>query len=75
MAARNPSNTSIGVPPGLASLLTMIGGTELISTALATRPLPYWATYRATSPPPVEWPTWIASRRPRCSVSAATSAA
>jgi hypothetical protein len=32
------SSISIGVPLGLVSLLTMIGVTALISTALATRP-------------------------------------
>ena len=32
------SNTSIGTPSGLLSVLTMIGATALTSTALATRP-------------------------------------
>src|SRR5215813_4446486 len=49
-----PSKTSIGNPPGLLGVFTIIGGTAAIRTALATRPLPCRATYRATSRPPVE---------------------
>ena len=37
-AARKPSNTDSGVPPGLLSFCTITGGTASISTALATRP-------------------------------------
>ena len=36
---RKPSKTSIGRPPGLAGVFTMIGGTAPMSTSLATRPL------------------------------------
>jgi hypothetical protein len=36
-----PSNTSIGRPPGLAAVFTMMGGTAPISTALATRLVPW----------------------------------
>jgi hypothetical protein len=34
------SNTSIARPPGFLSDFSMIGGTALISAALAARPLP-----------------------------------
>jgi hypothetical protein len=37
-AARKPSNTSSGRPPGLFAVFSMIGGTAPIRTALATRP-------------------------------------
>jgi hypothetical protein len=37
-------NLEIGNPPGLASVLSMIGGTAPISTALATRPFSARAT-------------------------------
>src|SRR5262245_59926529 len=50
----------------------MSGGTAPTSTSLATRPLPWQATYRVASPPPVECPMWTASRRPRCSTTVAT---
>jgi hypothetical protein len=43
----------------------------LISTAFEARPFANFATYRVTSPPPVEWPMWIAF----CSSSAVTTAA
>ena len=36
-----PSNTSIGRPSGLAAVFSMIGGTAAISTALATRFVPW----------------------------------
>ena len=35
------SNTSIGSPPGLASVLSISGGTEASRTALATREVPW----------------------------------
>jgi hypothetical protein len=38
--ARKPSNTEIGRPPGLADVFSISGGTEAISTALATRLVP-----------------------------------
>ena len=41
--------------PGQMRQLVM-GGTALMRTSFATRPLPWRATYRAASPPPVEWP-------------------
>ena len=37
-AARKPSKTSIGVPPGFLSDFTMMGGTAPMSTAFDTRP-------------------------------------
>ncbi|MNT76936.1 hypothetical protein D3C72_2159980 [compost metagenome] len=40
-AWRMPSNTSSGRPPGLASVLSISGGTAEISPALATRPVPW----------------------------------
>src|SRR6266436_9216668 len=52
-AERSLSNSSIGVPPGLAAVFGISGGTALISTALATRWVPCLPRYRATSPPPV----------------------
>ena len=39
-AARKPSNTSIGMPPGLDADLTRTGGTAPISTSFAVRFLP-----------------------------------
>ena len=36
--ARSPSKTSIGRPPGLAGVFSIIGGTAPISTSFATRP-------------------------------------
>jgi hypothetical protein len=39
----NPSKTLLGSPPGLASVCTINGGTELISTAVATRLSPWRA--------------------------------
>src|SRR6478609_2993862 len=55
-ALRKPSNTSIGKPPGLTAVLSMIGGTAPMSTAFETRFVPCRPMNRATSPPPVEWP-------------------
>ena len=70
-----PSKTSIGVPSGLPSDLTMIGGTAPAVITLATRPLPCCAAYRTTSPPPVEWPTRTRSFRSSVSISSARSLA
>ncbi len=58
LTGRLPSKTSIGVPSGLPSVFSISGGMAATRTALATRPAgwPCRATYRATSPPPVEWP-------------------
>ena len=39
--ARMPSNTSIGRPPGLSAVFNISGGTAPISTALATRSVPW----------------------------------
>ena len=39
--ARIPSNTSIGMPPGLAAVFSISGGTAPISTAFATRLVPW----------------------------------
>jgi hypothetical protein len=54
------SNAAIGRPPGLASVWSISGGTAPINTAAATRAVPWRPMYRATSPPPVECPTWMA---------------
>jgi hypothetical protein len=40
-AARIPSNVSIGRPPGLAAVFSISGGTAPISTAFATRDVPW----------------------------------
>jgi len=39
--ARIPSNASIGKPPGLAAVFSISGGTAPMSTALATRLVPW----------------------------------
>jgi hypothetical protein len=39
-AARIWSNAAFGVPPGLATVFSINGGTAPISTTLATRPVP-----------------------------------
>src|SRR6266704_4940529 len=70
-----PSTTSFGTPSGFLSDFMKVGGIALMSTAFDTRPLPCRATYRVTSPPPVEcpictvflrssaWTTWQHLRR------------
>ena len=58
-----PVEDLIGSPPGLAVVFSMIGGTAPISTALVTRLCRGARCKRATSPPPVEWPTMTASFR------------
>src|SRR5262245_47274283 len=58
--ARSWWNISIGKPPGLAAVLSMSVGMAPTSTALATHLVPQRPMCRATSPPPVEWPTWNA---------------
>ena len=73
--ARMPSKTSMGSPPGYASVFSMIGGTAPINTAFATRDVPWRPIYRATSPPPVEWPTSVASLRSSFSIRVARSSA
>jgi len=44
IASRILSNTSIGRPSGLAAVFSMIGGTAAMSTALATRFVPWRPT-------------------------------
>jgi hypothetical protein len=46
----NPSNTSLGSPPGLLGVCTIKGGTELIITAFATRLSPCLAAVMGDYP-------------------------
>ena len=68
-------NDMNGYADDLAAVFSMMGGTAAIRTALATRLVPWRPMYRATSPPPVEWPTRVTSLRSRASIRAARSSA
>ena len=69
------SKTDGAVPSGLSAVFSMKGTTDDTSADLAT-PLPACRdTQRATSPPPIENPTSVASCAPVCSITAARSSA
>jgi hypothetical protein len=67
MPARMESKCDMSWPSVFPSFRSMQGGLALTRTAFETRLEPWRARNRVTSPPPVEWPTSMASLMSRCS--------